>query len=130
MLQGVQGMIWILGMLLISTTVVLVAGIVTRIQLRDARRELRRLSVELDLAQIEKERSERGATAPVAEGDDAAYTDGERRVMDHLVVAWNLYVGLPRDHPDDVPDFKDAIHTCQRIVLANVALRSGRRHVD
>lgn len=70
---------------------------------------------------------ERDATAPVAEGDDAAYTAGETRVMSHLVVAWNLYVGLPRDHPDDVGDFKDGIHLLQRIILANVALRDGRK---
>ena len=37
-------------------------------------------------------------------------------VMESLVVVWNNFIKLKHTHPDDVPDFRRAIHECQRIM--------------
>jgi len=49
--------------------------------------------------------------------------DGERDVMDSLVMAWNCFVKLHQTHPDDITDFRQSIHECQRIL----AVRQLRR---
>lgn len=50
---------------------------------------------------------------------------GEREtiILDALVEAWNTFVSLESTHPDDLTDFRRAIHECQRII----ALRQLRR---
>ena len=43
-------------------------------------------------------------------------TTSEEQVADHLTKAWDLFHTLRQTHPDDLPDFKAAIHTAQRIM--------------
>lgn len=47
----------------------------------------------------------------------------EMIVRDALINAWNSFVLLESTHPDDLPDFRRAIHECQRIL----AMRQLRR---
>lgn len=52
--------------------------------------------------------------------------DPEKReavVLDALTEAWNTFVLLKSTHPDDLTDFRRAIHECQRIL----ATRQMRR---
>lgn len=53
-------------------------------------------------------------------------TPAERVVLDHLALAWNQYLNLHVVHPDDLPDFRKAIHDAQRIILARPAIRAER----
>jgi hypothetical protein len=39
--------------------------------------------------------------------------------------AWNKFCELPIQHLDDACDFADAIHNCQRIIMAREAVRSN-----
>ena len=47
----------------------------------------------------------------------------ERKVLNGLADCWNDYCKLPVQHPDDARDFCNAIHTCQRIIMAREAVR-------
>ncbi len=47
----------------------------------------------------------------------------ETNVLNGLTKAWNAFVLLESTHPDDLPDFRRAIHECQRIL----AVRQLRR---
>ena len=53
-------------------------------------------------------------------------TDLEREVVFKLVEAWNAYLLLPTEHPDDNAEFRLAIHTAQVQILA----RPGRREIN
>lgn len=46
----------------------------------------------------------------------------EIEVLDRLVQSWNAYVKLPQLHQDEVTDFRAAIHTAQRIIMARPVL--------
>lgn len=50
----------------------------------------------------------------------------ERAVIDALVEAWNRFLTLPVEHPDDQLEFRQAIHAAQTLVLA----RPGRREFN
>lgn len=50
-------------------------------------------------------------------------TNQEKIVMENLVSAWNTFLDLPIEHPDDQNEFRRAIHSAQLLVLA----RPGRR---
>ncbi len=56
----------------------------------------------------------------------AEVTQQEARVVDLLAQAWNEYLRLPVEHPNEAPEFCTAIHQCQDKVLA----RSGRRALN
>lgn len=47
----------------------------------------------------------------------------EQKILDNLADAWNRFIKLPQTHGDDVPDFRRALHECQRIM----ATRQMRR---
>jgi hypothetical protein len=47
----------------------------------------------------------------------------ESEILGALRTAWNRFVGLAQTHGDDIPDFRRAIHECQRII----ATRQMRR---
>ena len=49
----------------------------------------------------------------------------EAHVLFDLAEAWNKYRLLPDHPPDDIDDFRKAVHDAQRIVLA----RTGRRQL-
>lgn len=53
-------------------------------------------------------------------------SDGEIKVVEHLVAAWNAYLLLPVEHGNDRPEFCHIIHRAQDHVLA----RSGRRQIN
>ena len=50
-------------------------------------------------------------------------TNDEGRVMDALIMAWNQFVGLDRQHPDELRDFADGIHKCQDCLALRIARR-------
>lgn len=50
-------------------------------------------------------------------------TEAEVNVLNLLGDAYNAFVLLPRQHQADTPDFSDAIHRAQKIVLARVGQR-------
>lgn len=47
----------------------------------------------------------------------------ERRCMDHIVAAWNEFLRLPRDHPEEVDEFRASIHRLQGIMGSRIARR-------
>lgn len=53
-------------------------------------------------------------------------TPAEHRVMDALVAAWNAFVDLPSEHPDDITEFRHGIHRLQEKILA----RPTRREIN
>jgi hypothetical protein len=50
-------------------------------------------------------------------------TEEEELVMSSLVEAWNAYLLLPKQHPDDVAEFRHSLHELQRLI----AIRAVRR---
>ena len=50
-------------------------------------------------------------------------TRAERKIFYLLGAAWNAYLPLPELHPDDIHDFRFAIHAAQNIILARGAMR-------
>lgn len=47
----------------------------------------------------------------------------ELDVLDKLVDAWNRFITLPPYHLTDTGEFAQAIHVCQNIVMARLAVR-------
>lgn len=45
----------------------------------------------------------------------------EMKVLDSLVDAWNEFVKLESQHPDESRDFADGIHKCQYILGMRIA---------
>ncbi len=41
----------------------------------------------------------------------------EKEIMDNLANAWNIFISLPLEHPDEVNEFRYKIHDIQRMVL-------------
>lgn len=50
-------------------------------------------------------------------------TDNEGEVMDALVIVWNKFVGLERQHPDELEMFSEGIHKCQNLLAVRIARR-------
>lgn len=50
-------------------------------------------------------------------------TSDEKKVLDALVSAWNLFMGLPVEHADDNNDFRHHLHILQRQVMSRPARR-------
>jgi hypothetical protein len=53
-------------------------------------------------------------------------TAEEKAVIDRLADAWNSFLKLQSEHPDDLLEFRQAIHRAQNIVLS----RPTRRTLD
>jgi hypothetical protein len=51
-------------------------------------------------------------------------TADEKAVLASLVAAWQQYVALPVEHPDEIRDFTDAIHRAQDLLAIRVARRA------
>ena len=47
----------------------------------------------------------------------------EDMVMNDLLNAWSNFKKLPKQHPDDLPDFKFGIHLCQGLLMQRVTRR-------
>lgn len=60
----------------------------------------------------------------VASVRQSGLTNGERRVLETLGEAYNQFAGLEREHPSEMNDFCNAVHSAQRIVLARVGRRA------
>lgn len=52
-------------------------------------------------------------------------TTEEQTVVNYLKDAWNAFLELPVKHPDDLHDFRKAIHDAQRIVMCRDNIRLG-----
>lgn len=50
-------------------------------------------------------------------------TDQEGKVMDALIAAWNEFVKLEQQHPNELTDFSDGIHRCQDLLAIRIARR-------
>ena len=50
-------------------------------------------------------------------------TENENIVMNHLIEAWNAFLKLPKEHDDDLDEFRHGIHVLQTQIMA----RSTRR---
>jgi hypothetical protein len=51
-------------------------------------------------------------------------TDGEKLVVRLLAEAWNAYLALPVEHPNEREEFMQGVHRCQDIVAVRVARRA------
>lgn len=60
----------------------------------------------------------RGPGAPIG------LSPRERRVIRALAAAWDLFVPLADHHPDDMAEFRHAIHAAQCVIAARVAKRA------
>jgi hypothetical protein len=54
-------------------------------------------------------------------------TVAEAEVMDNLARAWNAFLKLKAEHPDDLSDFRHHLHACQRIVMARTLFSPAHR---
>ena len=45
----------------------------------------------------------------------------EKEVLDDLVNAWNKFVKLDKEHPEEINDFADGIHKCQYVLAMRIA---------
>ncbi len=52
-------------------------------------------------------------------------TEQEKKVVLLLADAWNAFIELPVEHPDDQNDFRGAIHHAQNIVFSRQARRDN-----
>lgn len=48
----------------------------------------------------------------------------EKKVLDYLVNAFNEFIKLDKQHPDELRDFTDGIHKCQYLI----GMRVARKH--
>lgn len=45
-------------------------------------------------------------------------TSEEGKILDLMAEAWNLFLELPREHIEEVADFRRHLHDLQRVVLS------------
>lgn len=50
-------------------------------------------------------------------------TKEERAAIDALILAWDSFVELPTEHPNDATEFRSHIHALQEKILARPARR-------
>lgn len=50
-------------------------------------------------------------------------TEEEGKIMDSLVLAWNSFLKLERQHPNEVNYFGDGIHMCQHMLMNRILRR-------
>lgn len=50
-------------------------------------------------------------------------TEGEGLVMDSLVEAWNNFIKLNTTHTDELDDFRNSIHNCQKVLCMRILRR-------
>lgn len=53
-------------------------------------------------------------------------TPAEKLLVEELGLIWNRFLALPNEHPNEQPEFCQAIHLCQNMILA----RPGRREIN
>lgn len=47
----------------------------------------------------------------------------ETETLNFLALAWNSFLSLKSEHPDEIDDFRRAIHSAQRIILSRPTRR-------
>lgn len=52
--------------------------------------------------------------------DSGLDSEGDK-CLNSLIEAWNAFVKIPIDHPDELTDFRRSIHECQRILAMKIA---------
>lgn len=50
-------------------------------------------------------------------------TDAETRALEALAQAWNAFMELPAEHPDDVTEFRHGIHRLEEKIMARPTRR-------
>lgn len=50
--------------------------------------------------------------------------EAEWEVLDHLVRAWNAFLKLPNEHPDQVDEFRHTFHDLQRQIMVRPVRRA------
>lgn len=50
----------------------------------------------------------------------------EQEVLDHLIYAWQAFLKLPIEHPDQTDEFRHALHDLQRQILVRPVRREMR----
>jgi hypothetical protein len=58
--------------------------------------------------------------------NDVSLTELECSVAHKLAEAWNLFLLLPAEHPDEINEMRAAIHAAQGLILS----RTGRRQIN
>lgn len=51
------------------------------------------------------------------------FTKEEKKIMDLIVKAHNLFVELPKNHPDETREWVDGIHRLQITLMNRVVVR-------
>lgn len=54
-------------------------------------------------------------------------TSKEKKILNYLTKAYNLFIQIIRQHPDEARDFTDGIHKCQYIIGMRIARRAEPR---
>ena len=75
-----------------------------------------------------KQKSEVGLGSAIMEAECGTFTEPELIALQLTVELWYAFKALPQQHPSDLPDFLNAIHTIQRILGWRPLTRSG--HLD
>ncbi len=57
------------------------------------------------------------------DGKEFLLGDDEQSVIDHLAAAWNVFLSLSPLHPDDLDEFRRAIHAAQHIIMSRPVAR-------
>lgn len=61
--------------------------------------------------------------------DESKLTEQEIKVLDHLGSAWNEFLKLPQQHPDDREEFIHHLHICQRTIgIRGVRIMNGESY--
>lgn len=53
------------------------------------------------------------------------FTVTEQAVLTKLVEAWNLFIALPVEHPDQLAEFRHGLHDLQRQIMVRPLRRSA-----
>lgn len=61
----------------------------------------------------------------LATGSGVGLTPCEKQVLEHLALAWNVFVSIETYHPDETEEMRRAIHAAQHIVATRVAYRAN-----
>lgn len=54
-------------------------------------------------------------------------TEQEHAILQDLTNAWNKFVELPIEHPDQQAEFRTKLHDLQRMIMARPTARATRR---
>lgn len=82
--------------------------------------EVLRLQAKVELLQEEVNRLRLEAQLnPISQGprNEDGLSREEQDVIIHLARAWNAFISLPKQHPDDVTEFRHDFHKLQYLIM-------------